>query len=130
LDGIGPVSAVTPQEVTKQFVSAINAHDVERLASLVTSDHRFIDSLGDVAEGRDAVRDGWKLYFAMAPDYAFDIRRCFVAQDGATEVMLVGVASGSYQSVKIRENLWTYCAGFVFRNSASVRVVRFAKRKT
>jgi uncharacterized protein (TIGR02246 family) len=93
---------VTPQEVAEQFVSAINAHNVERLASLMTSDHRFIDSLGDIVEGRDAMREGWKAYFAVVPDYKLEISHCFVATDGATEVMLVGLASGSYQSKGIR----------------------------
>ncbi len=49
---------MTPQEVAQQFVIAINAHDVECLATLMTSDHRFIDSLGTVVEGRDAMREG------------------------------------------------------------------------
>jgi ketosteroid isomerase-like protein len=47
---------MTPQEAAKQFVAAINAHDVERLAALMTSDHRFIDSLGAVIQGRDSTR--------------------------------------------------------------------------
>jgi ketosteroid isomerase-like protein len=93
---------MTPRSVAEQFVAAIDAHDVERLASLMTSDHRFIDSLGVVVEGRDAVREGWKFYFAMVPDYKLDISRYFVADAGATEVVLVGVASGSYQSKGIR----------------------------
>jgi hypothetical protein len=68
----------------------------------MTSDHRFIDSLGDVVEGRDAMREGWKAYFAVVPDYKLEISHGFVATDGATEVMLVGLASGSYQSKGIR----------------------------
>jgi hypothetical protein len=64
----------------------------------MTSDHRFIDSLGAVVEGRDAMREGWKLYFDMVLDYKLEIRRCFIPEHGATEVMLVGMASGSYQS--------------------------------
>ena len=53
---------MSPQEVAEQFVAAINAHDLEGIASLMTSDHRFIDSLGAVVEGRDAMREGWKFY--------------------------------------------------------------------
>jgi thioester reductase-like protein len=67
LDRIGLIPPMTPQDVAEQFVRAINAHNVERLAYLMTSDHRFIDSLGDVVEGRDAIREGWKAYFAMVP---------------------------------------------------------------
>ena len=89
---------MTPLQVAGQFVAAINAHDVDRLASLMTSDHRFIDSLGAVVEGRDAMREGWKFYFSMVPDYNLDISHSFIADDGKADVMLVGVASGSYWS--------------------------------
>jgi ketosteroid isomerase-like protein len=89
---------MTAQKVAEQFVTAINAHDAERLASLMTSNHRFIDSLGVVVEGRDAMREGWRFYFTMVPDYKLDISRSFAAEDGKAEAMLVGVASGSYWS--------------------------------
>ena len=36
-------AGVTP--LAELFVAAINAHDVEQLLALMTSDHRFIDSL-------------------------------------------------------------------------------------
>ena len=93
---------MTAQQVAEQFVAAINAHDVEHLAGLMTSDHRFTDSLGAVVKGREAMREGWKFYFSMVPDYKLDISRSFVAEDGETEVMLVGRARGSYWSNGIR----------------------------
>jgi len=100
---------MTAQNVAEQFVNAINAHDIERLASLMTSDHRFIDSLGVVVEGRDAMREGWKFYFSMVADYNLDINRSFVAEDGKAEAMLVGVASGSYWSngIKRPDSSWS-----------------------
>jgi ketosteroid isomerase-like protein len=100
---------MTPQRVAEHFVATINAHDVEGLASLMTSDHRFIDSLGTVVEGRDAMREGWTFYFSMVPDYHLDISHCFVAEDGKAEAMLVGVASGSYWSngIKRLDSSWS-----------------------
>jgi ketosteroid isomerase-like protein len=100
---------MTPQEVAQQFVIAINAHDVEKLAALMTSDHRFIDSLGAVVEGGDAMREGWTFYFSMVRDYHLDIRRSFVAEDGKAEAMLVGVASGSCWSngIKRLDSSWS-----------------------
>jgi ketosteroid isomerase-like protein len=89
---------MTPLKVAEQFVAAINAHDVDRLASLMTASHRFIDSLGTVVEGRDATREGWKFYFRMVPDYKLDISRSFIAHNGKPEAVLVSVASGSYWS--------------------------------
>jgi hypothetical protein len=94
---------MTPQEVAQQLVTAINAHDVEYLAILMTSDHRFIDSLGAVVEGRDSMRDGWKFYFAMVPDYHLEISRCFSAETAKDETMLAGKASGSYWSDGVKQ---------------------------
>lgn len=93
---------MTAQDVAEQFIIAINAHDVERLASLMTSDHRFIDSLGATVEGRDAIYEGWKFYFSMAPDYHLEIRSFFIPEDGRPEAVLAGVASGSYWSNRIK----------------------------
>jgi ketosteroid isomerase-like protein len=100
---------MTLQELARQFVIAINAHDVEYLANLTTSDHRFIDSLGTIIQGRDAMREGWTFYFSMVPDYHLDISRSFVAEDGKAEAMLVGMASGSYWSngLKRPDSSWT-----------------------
>jgi hypothetical protein len=89
---------MTPQEVAQQFVIAINAHDVEKLAALMTSDHRFIDSLGAVVEGRDAMREGWTFYFSMVSDYHLKISHCFSGEAAKDQTMLVGLASGSYWS--------------------------------
>ncbi len=82
---------MTAQDVAEQFVNAINAHDIERLAS------------------RDAMREGWKFYFSMVADYNLDINRSFVAEDGKAEAMLVGVASGSYWSngIKRPDSSWS-----------------------
>jgi len=100
---------MTPQKVAEQFITAINAHDVERLVSLMTSDHRFVDSLGAAVEGREAMHEGWEFYFEMVPDYHLDIRSSFIAEDGKAEAMLVGVASGSYWSngVKRPDSSWS-----------------------
>jgi hypothetical protein len=75
----------------------------------MTSDHRFIESLGAVVEGRDAMREGWTFYFCMVPDYRLDISRSFVPEDGKAEIVLVGAASGSYWSngIKRLDSSWS-----------------------
>ena len=50
---------MTPLQVTQKFVERINAGDVAGLATLMTEDHRFIDSLGNVVSGREAMKAGW-----------------------------------------------------------------------
>ncbi|MBI4503762.1 MAG: nuclear transport factor 2 family protein [Gemmatimonadetes bacterium] len=84
---------MTPLETVQRFVSSINAHDIAALSALVTRDHRFVDSLGAVVAGREAMREGWRRYFQMVPDYHIEVTRSFA--DGL-EVVLLGSAGGTY----------------------------------
>lgn len=58
-----------PVETLIAFFDAINRHDADELAALMTEDHVFIDSLGNLHRGRETMRAGWRGYFAMCPDY-------------------------------------------------------------
>jgi ketosteroid isomerase-like protein len=84
---------MTPLETVHRFVERINAHDITGLTALMTPDHRFVDSLGAVVESRERVREGWRRYFQMVPDYHIDIARSF--PDGG-EVALLGSVRGTY----------------------------------
>lgn len=85
--------SASPVEVAQEFVRAINRQDAEGLAELMTPDHRFTDSLGHVAKGRDGMREGWKLYFQMIPDYHVDVEET-LSQGSA--VVMIGTAKGTY----------------------------------
>jgi ketosteroid isomerase-like protein len=84
---------MTPLDVVRAFVGRINARDVDGLAALMTEDHRFIDSLGQVVSGREAMRAGWRQYFAMVPDYRLLVDEWLC--EGAV-VVLFGTAGGTY----------------------------------
>ena len=83
-------------EIAEQFVAAINAHNLERVVALMSADHRFCDSLGNVVEGHELMREGWAAYFGMVPDYHLNITGRFFAADNDAEIVLVGMAHGSY----------------------------------
>ncbi len=87
------------------FVRAINRQDVEALAELMTAEHRFTDSLGNVVEGREKMRAGWAAYFRMVPDYSLAIEEFYGS--GPTVVML-GEAQGTASSdgTLSPENRW------------------------
>jgi ketosteroid isomerase-like protein len=82
-----------PTAIARQFVDAINAHDLDAIYSLMTEGHRFVDSLGTVVEGRDSMRVGWSHYFRMVPDYTINIEHEFAS---ASHVVLLGSAGGTY----------------------------------
>ena len=57
------------------FVVAINTADVDKLYSLMTDNHIFIDSHNNKATGRDNLKQAWIGYFAMFPDYKIEINQ-------------------------------------------------------
>jgi ketosteroid isomerase-like protein len=75
------------------FVRAINRHDLDALAAQMTPDHRFVDSLGKVVEGRQNMRMAWGSYFHMVPDYAIMPQETICEGSVA---MLLGMAQGTY----------------------------------
>ncbi len=95
----------SPIAVAQAFVRAINRQDVEALAQLMTPDHRFTDSLGNVFAGRAPMRAGWGAYFRSVPDYSLAIEEFYV--DGQTVVML-GMAHGTWSAdgTLQEENRW------------------------
>jgi ketosteroid isomerase-like protein len=86
------VNTVSSSGTFERFVAAINHHDVDALAALMTDDHLFVDSLGNRMQGAPSMRAGWHGYFAMCPDYWIQIRTLLVEQD---TVLATGEAGGT-----------------------------------
>ena len=95
----------SPASIAQAFVRAINRHDLDALAELMTEQHSFIDSMGNVARGREQMQAGWAAYFMMCPDYSIAVEETY--GDGPAVVML-GVAEGTYTpDGKLKpENRW------------------------
>jgi uncharacterized protein (TIGR02246 family) len=91
--------------VARAFVRAINRQDMDGLAELMAPEHRFVDSLGNVAKGREVVSAGWIAYFRMVPDYSIAVDEVLI--DGPVAVML-GLAQGTYAPSGLlkAENHW------------------------
>jgi uncharacterized protein (TIGR02246 family) len=84
---------MTPTEIASSFVAAINSNDPDQLAQLMTEDHTFIDSDGSEHAGRDEMRNGWKQYFSMVPDFQVHVNEA-LSRDNT--VVLFGVAEGTF----------------------------------
>lgn len=56
-------------DVFDQFVSAIGSQNVSAIACLLSSDHVFVDALGNRIEGAGTMESAWRGYFTMCPDY-------------------------------------------------------------
>ena len=86
-------TANSPESVAHAFLRAINRQDVDALVTLMTPGHRFVDSLGNVVEGPEKLREGWKAYFRMVPDYAVAIEETYPSERA---VVMLGVAQGTF----------------------------------
>ena len=92
------------KKIFDDFVEAINGHNVDTICSLMTGDHRFIDSAGNEAVGKEQMRAGWTGYFQLFPDYRIEITAVFM--DGDT-VGAFGFASGTFKGLSDKqENYW------------------------
>jgi ketosteroid isomerase-like protein len=76
-----------------EFIGAINEHNVTKIANLMASDHKFIDSQGGEFQGKETMVESWKGYFALFPDYRIDIED--VTEKGSL-VCLFGYASATF----------------------------------
>ena len=96
---------MNPRDVAYKFVAAINRHDVDAICDLMSDDHRFIDGLGTIGEGRAEMEKGWIGYFDMVPDYRIDVAETFLSKD---TVVMLGTAAGTYTSdgTLKPENFW------------------------
>jgi ketosteroid isomerase-like protein len=55
--------------IALKFNERINLQDAKGLANLMTDDHKFIDSVGNVTEGRGLMEENWRKFFESYPDY-------------------------------------------------------------
>jgi len=92
---------IAATQIAQKFVKAINAHDTDGLTKLMSSDHVFVDSLGNRFPA-SAMRNGWQGYFAMVPDYWIKVDQ-IVSEGNA--VILFGSAGGTFGMMK-PENKW------------------------
>jgi ketosteroid isomerase-like protein len=81
--------------IAHAFVNAINRRSPAEIASLMTEDHVFVDSLGVRVAGRERMMKGWDGYFGMVPDYSITIDETFAS--GPVVVML-GAAQGTWST--------------------------------
>lgn len=92
------------KQIFDNFVDAINEQNVDKICSLITEDHKFIDSQGNEVVGKEKMRTGWIGYFQWFPDYKIEITKTFL--DGNT-VAAFGFASGTFQGLSDRKgNYW------------------------
>jgi GNAT superfamily N-acetyltransferase/ketosteroid isomerase-like protein len=107
-----PVTKTTddPVSLVMRFNDCINDQDADGLHALMTEDHKFIDSSGDVDCGREEMTQGWRDFFKSFPDYR-NLFSCVEARDDF--VVILGRSVCKYEplhgpaiwTAKVRDGL-------------------------
>jgi ketosteroid isomerase-like protein len=89
--------------IALKFNERINQQDLDGLAELMTEDHVFMDSDGNVTKGKQVMKEGWRKFFKEYPDYRNEFT-CITVQNNI--VVIVGYSSCSFKSLD-GPNMWT-----------------------
>jgi hypothetical protein len=94
-----------------RFVKAINDHDVNEIFNLMTEDHIFIDGTNHKTVGKKGMKEGWKGYFELFPDYKIEITDI---TENESVIGLFGHVNGTYKNLtnKFNSNLWSISASW------------------
>jgi ketosteroid isomerase-like protein len=92
-------------KIALQFVKAINDHDVDEIVNLMPENHVFIDAMDVKHVGRKGMKEGWKEYYELFPDYKIEI---LDVVESVGVIGLFGYASGTYKNIKneTNSNFW------------------------
>ncbi|NTW31542.1 MAG: nuclear transport factor 2 family protein [Bacteroidetes bacterium] len=85
-----------------EFVNFINQHDTEGISKLMSEEHVFTDSQGNIIQGRENMKKAWELYFEWFPDYTIEITDVI---QGETCVAAFGFANGTFHNLHNEKNL-------------------------
>jgi hypothetical protein len=97
--------------VVIRFVKAINDHDVDEIANLMSEDHIFIDATDHKTIGKNVMKEGWKGYFELFPDYKIKISDI---SENESVIGLFGYVNATYKNLtnKLNSNFWRIPASF------------------
>lgn len=87
------------------FINAINEHNTDKIYSLMTDDHIFIDAHNNEFISKDKLKTGWASYFNLFPDYKIEITNMFT---NGNNFAAFGFASGTFKGLQTgnNENFW------------------------
>ena len=102
------MAAITAK-VVKDYIAAINSHDVERIASFFTDDCVFEDqAFGIVSHGKKELKEIFTATFVASPDLKVKLKSFFSAGDWiASEWVMSGTSVGDFLGVKGTGKKWS-----------------------
>ena len=89
------------KDIVISFIEAINDHNVDKIADLMSEDHVFVGGSGYKIIGKTKMKEAWQGYYAVFPDYKIEITD--IAENDSV-IGLFGYASATYKNIKDESN--------------------------
>ena len=91
--------------IVTRFVKAINDHDVNEIVNLMLEDYIFIDATNHKTVGKKGMKEGWKGYYELFPDYKIEISDI---TEKESVIGLFGYVNATYKNLtnKLNSNFW------------------------
>ena len=102
------MAAIT-EKVVKDYIAAINSHDLERIASFYTNNGIEEDwAFGIVIHGKKEIKEIFGATFIASPDLKVKLRSSFSVGDWvASEWVMSGTAIGDFMGLKGTGKKWS-----------------------
>jgi ketosteroid isomerase-like protein len=93
------------KSIVLRFVEAINSHNVNEIANLMSEDHIFIDGQDHKSVGKKGMKEGWEGYYELFPDYQIEISD--IAENESI-IGLFGYVKATYKNLanSLNSNFW------------------------
>lgn len=96
--------------LVERFVAALNAHDADRLESMLTEDFTYIDSWREGVRGRDKVMAALRSLIMIDPDFGIEVdkmdwRDPHVLMTGRVNSRQFGMGRRAVWQVLVRDGL-------------------------
>ena len=78
------------------FVEKINKHDLKNLIKLMSTDHTLIVFDNNPEKGKNIMKNAWKSYFDICPNYMIYISQYAIKND---TVSFLGRTTGSHRKI-------------------------------
>jgi len=92
---------ISEKNIAIRFVKAINDHNVDEIHNLASEDYTFVDAYGDKYVGKKDLKEGWKSYYELFPDYKIEITDIL---ENDSSLGLFGFVSATYKNIKDESN--------------------------
>lgn len=105
-------NCVEVENVVKDFIEALNSHNIKRISVLMDKNFLYINQIDD-SKNKDSTKKLFDTHFKLFPD--FNIKIVELGMGNENTVFVHGTMSGTYKNIKTEDNRYFWTLPVVFK---------------